>query len=125
MLGNRDAMGTLGVRDIKRARAFYQETLGLTPVATEGDQVVVYQAGATKILVYQSQFAGTNQATSLTWEVGSDLEKIVESLRSKGVGFEHYDFPGGTRQGDIHIIGKVRNAWFKDPDGNIHSLVAS
>ena len=51
-------------------------------------------------------------------------EDVVAALRVKGVRFEHYDFPGGTREGDVHIFGKIRNAWFKDPDGNILSIVS-
>jgi hypothetical protein len=58
----------------------------------------------------------------VTWLVGNDLERIVETLKSKGLSFEHYDMPQLTRQGDIHEGGGTRVAWFKDPDGNIHSI---
>jgi hypothetical protein len=74
------------------------------------------------IVVYPSQYAGTNQATALTWTVGDQLETMVETLKRKGVKFEHHDLPDTTRKGDIHDSGDVRNAWFKDPDGNIHAL---
>ena len=49
----------------------------------------------------------------------------MEALKSKGISFEHYDLPGTTRAGDIHVAGNTRVAWFKDPDGNIHSLVSA
>ena len=65
----------------------------------------------------------TNQATAATWEVDDELEGVVESLKSKGVTFEHYDMPGVTRDGDVHVTGKSRAAWFKDPDGNILAVV--
>jgi len=39
------------------------------------------------------------------------------------VTFERYDLPGTTREGDVHVTGELKVAWFKDPDGNIHSLV--
>jgi len=67
----------------------------------------------------QSQYAGTNQATSATWGVGDDLETIVGRLKAKGVPFEQYDLPNMTVDGDIHILGAFKAAWFKDPDGNI------
>jgi hypothetical protein len=41
----------------------------------------------------------------------------------KGVAFEHYDFPGVTREGDVHVMGPMKSAWFKDPDGNIIALM--
>jgi len=56
--------------------------------------------------------------------VGKDLEREVETLKGRGVRFEHYDMPGLTRQGDVHVAGDMKVAWFKDPDGNILSLVS-
>ena len=55
--------------------------------------------------------------------MGDSLDAIVRALTAKGVAFEHYDFPGTTRQGHVHVSGKTRVAWFKDPDGNILSIV--
>ena len=51
-----------------------------------------------------------------------DVEKAVEDLKTRGVAFEHYDMPDTTRVGDVHVSGRTRVAWFKDPDGNIHSI---
>lgn len=82
-----------------------------------------YRSGTSTILVYESQFAGTNRATSATWTVGDELETIVAALRANGVAFEHDDFPGNRREGDVHVAGNTRVAWFKDPDGNILSIV--
>jgi hypothetical protein len=64
-------------------------------------------------------FAGTNKATSATWAVGDEFDGIMKTLKSKGVVFEHYDLPGMTRQGDVHVAGEFKGAWLKDPDGNI------
>ena len=122
-LGSKDAAATIAVKEIGRARDFYEKTLGLKLVATEGSDVAVYQTGDSQVMVYVSQFAGTNQATALTWVVGGELEHLVDVLRDKGVRFEHYDLPDTTREGDIHVAGETRVAWFKDPDGNIISLV--
>ena len=122
MLGDNDAQATIAVKNLTAARKFYEGTLRLKPVHTEGDQAVAYKSGNSQVLVYQSQFAGTNKATSATWMVG-DVEGLVKDLKAKGVAFEHYDMPGITRKGDIHVAGKLKNAWFKDPDGNILALV--
>ena len=76
------------------------------------------------LLVYPSEYAGTNQATAATWAVGDDFEAIVQDLKTKGVPFEHYDdLPETTREGDVHAMGDLKGVWFKDPDGNILSLI--
>jgi len=125
MLGSKDATATVAVKDIAAAKRFYEEKLGLKAVGTEGHGVVNYKSGGSSLLVYESQFAGTNKATSVTWSVGGEFDGIMESLRSKGVSFEHYDgLPEVTRDGDVHRAGGMKLAWFKDPDGNIHHLIS-
>jgi catechol 2,3-dioxygenase-like lactoylglutathione lyase family enzyme len=123
MLGGKDAAATLAVSDLQRARGFYENTLGLEPLV-EVPESVLYRSGNAVVLVYPSEFAGTNEATAATWAVGDDFETIVQELKTKGVTFEHYDdLPGTTREGDVHVVGDLRGVWFKDPDGNILSLV--
>lgn len=116
-------MATIAVKDLKVARKFYEETLGLQPVRSEQRGVIGYKSGNSTILVYESRYAGTNKATAMTWVGGGELETIVSALKAKGVAFEHYDLPGTARKGDVHVAGKTRVAWFKDPDANILSLV--
>ena len=123
MLGNLDAVANLAVKNLDTAKKFYKDTVGLTPVAAEGDEVVVFKSGSSKLNVYRSQYTGTNQATAVSWNVGNHVDDVVRDLKAKGVKFEHYDLPGMTRQGDIHIAGHLRTAWFKDPDGNILNIV--
>ncbi len=123
MLNRKDALATIPVKSVAAARRFYGDVLGLTIEEQEEKGVFGLKSGATSILVYESEFAGTNKATAATWIVGQDLETIVSTLKARGATFEHYDFPGTTRSGDIHEAGKVRVAWLKDPDGNILSLV--
>jgi hypothetical protein len=77
------------------------------------------RSGNSTIVVYESQFAGTNKATSATWGVGKEMDSIVRNLKEAGIAFEHYDTPGLSREGDVHVAGKFKAAWFKDPDGNI------
>jgi catechol 2,3-dioxygenase-like lactoylglutathione lyase family enzyme len=124
MLRDTNVMATVAVRKIDVARRFYEDTLGLEVSATEGDAVRAYRSGESTLLVYESSFAGTNKATSATWIVGDELDGIVRALTAKGVTFEHYDLPDTTRQGDVHVSGKTRVAWFKDPDGNILSIAS-
>jgi catechol 2,3-dioxygenase-like lactoylglutathione lyase family enzyme len=122
MLADYDALATVAVKSLAAARKFYEAKLNFKVVHTEGDQAVTYQSGKSQLLVYQSQFAGTNRATAATWMV-KDVEALVKDLKAKGVSFEHYNMPGVTLKGDVHIAGKLKNAWFKDPDGNILALV--
>jgi catechol 2,3-dioxygenase-like lactoylglutathione lyase family enzyme len=122
MLKDKAVAATLAVSDLDRAREFYEQTLGLEDVE-ENPGAVTYRAGPSFLLVYPSEFAGTNQATGATWGVGEDFDAVVEDLRGKGVTFERYDLPDTTREGDIHVMGEMRAVWFKDPDGNILSLV--
>jgi catechol 2,3-dioxygenase-like lactoylglutathione lyase family enzyme len=122
MLGSKDAAATLAVSDLERARDFYENTLGLAPLQ-DLSGAMLYKSGNSVLLVYPSEYAGTNQATSVSWAVGDDFDAIVEDLRAKGVTFERYDdLPETTRDGDVHTIGEFKGVWLKDPDGNILNL---
>jgi hypothetical protein len=94
------------------------------PISTEGDEVITYRSGSSAINVYHSQYAGTNKATAVVWNVGDEIDAVVDRLKSKGVVFEHYDMPGLTVTGDVHVGGDMKVAWFKDPDGNILSVIS-
>jgi catechol 2,3-dioxygenase-like lactoylglutathione lyase family enzyme len=123
MLGKKDAIATVAVKDLETAKRFYEDKLGLEKGPDQSDQVSTYKTGSSSLVVYVSEFAGTNKATTVTWSVGGDFDEIVKSLQSKGVAFERYDgLPGVTREGDVHRVGDFKLAWFKDPDGNIHHL---
>jgi len=121
MLGKADATPMIAVKDLDRARTFYEGTLGLKTKDEMGDEVLTMKSGDTLINVYRSEFAGTNKATALTFQV-DDLEKEVRELKDKGIFFEHYDMPGLQQQGDVYVAEGFKTAWFKDPDGNILSL---
>jgi catechol 2,3-dioxygenase-like lactoylglutathione lyase family enzyme len=123
MLGNKDAVANIAVKNLDVATTFYQDTLGLQKVHVEGGELIVFKSGNSAINVYRSDYAGTNKATAVTWTVES-VEDEVQALKSKGVEFEHYDLPGLTREGDVHVGGDMKVAWFKDPDGNILNLVS-
>jgi catechol 2,3-dioxygenase-like lactoylglutathione lyase family enzyme len=121
MLSREKAYPTVAVKDMEVARKFYEGPLGLREVSTEGPDFVAYRTKDSMLFVYVSDFAGTNEATAVTWIV-ADAEKAVEDLKTQGVVFEHYDMPDTTREGDVHVSGGTKVAWFKDPDGNIHSI---
>ena len=122
MLGDKDAVANIAVKNLERARKFYEDTLGLTQIGSEGQEVIIFKSGNSLINVYQSQYAGTNKATAVTWVVGQDVEGFVQQLKAKGIAFEHYDMPGVTRNGDVHVADDMKVAWFKDPDGNILNI---
>ena len=125
-LAKTDAATMLAVKDLDRARRFYEGVLGLEKVDEEGDELVAYRSGKSTINVYRSEFAGTNKATAVTWQV-DDIDSVIRDLKAKGVAFEHYQVPGLRQQGDLSVSadgGDMKTAWFKDPDGNILSLYA-
>jgi catechol 2,3-dioxygenase-like lactoylglutathione lyase family enzyme len=123
MLGDNDAIATIPVRDIGVAREFYENTLGLMAGPSREEGVLSCKSGSTSVLVYESKYAGTNEATAATWAV-DDVDGTVRTLKEKGVSFEHYDLPDTTRRGDVHVSGEMKAAWFKDPDGNILAVVS-
>jgi catechol 2,3-dioxygenase-like lactoylglutathione lyase family enzyme len=120
MLKDKSSSAIVAVGAIDRARAFYQETLGLEVIDDSMGEVLVFRTGATSLIVYRSDFSGTNKANAVVWGVGDEIEEIVSTLKEKRVVFEHYD--GMELKGDIHVDGAMKMAWFKDPDGNILHL---
>jgi catechol 2,3-dioxygenase-like lactoylglutathione lyase family enzyme len=121
MLNDNEAIATVAVKNLETAKRFYEGTLGLTKVM-ENAEVLTFRSGKSTLFVYRSQYAGTNKATAVTF-VAEEVDELVRTLKGRGVTFEHYDLPQMTRQGDVHVAGTMRTAWFKDPDGNIFSLV--
>ena len=121
MIGKSDATPMIAVKDLDRARKFYEETLGLKEVDDFGEGFML-KSGDTKVTVYRSEFAGTNKATALTFDV-EDLESEVDDLKGKGVSLEHYELPGLERQGDLYGAAGMKTAWFTEPDGNSLSWI--
>jgi catechol 2,3-dioxygenase-like lactoylglutathione lyase family enzyme len=118
MLKDAPVHTTIPVKDLEEAKKFYGETMGLEQVK-EDSGGVVYRSGGSEIFVYVSSNAGTNQGTCASWKLDNPQE-AVEALKAKGVNFEHYDdMEGVTREGEVHIMGSHKAAWFKDPSGNI------
>ena len=118
MLKDHDSSAIVAVADLDRARDFYGSILGLD-LAEDGEEgVLTYQTGRTRLVVYQSDYAGTNRANAVVWGVGGDLDAIVAALEAKGAAFEHYP-DIGRLEGNVHRAGDAKLVWLKDPDGNI------
>ena len=124
MIADKDAIAMIAVKDLAAAGKFYEDVLGLEKLESPEEQVLIFRSGSTRLNVYQSQYAGTNKATTVMWNVGSDIEAVAAKLKAKDVKFEHYDMPGLRLEGDIHVGGHMKVAWFRDADGNILSIVS-
>ena len=123
MLNNGKVTANIPAADLDRVRAFYADTLGLTPTSELPGGVLMYQtAGGTAFTVYQTEFAGQAGHTIANWNV-DDIETEVRDLKAKGVHFEQYDMPGVEWQGGVATMaGMGKAAWFKDSEGNILCL---
>ena len=119
MLRDKDSAAIVAVKDIERAKRFYRDVLELELIK-ESEQVLQFRTGNTALVVYLSEFAGTNQANAVVWGVGDDIDAIVHRLHEKGVRFEQYE--GMDYADGIHRAGEFAMVWFKDPDGNILHL---
>jgi catechol-2,3-dioxygenase len=81
MLGTKDVAATIAVKNIEAAKKFYGETLGLKLLPGDMPDVLTYQSGRASVVVYKSEFAATNRATSATWSVGAAFDEIIKALR--------------------------------------------
>ncbi|WP_116950347.1 VOC family protein [Jiangella endophytica] len=119
MLNDYPVYATIATGDLARARAFYEQTLGFGPEMEDATAGILYRSGASRFLLYASEFAGGPPQTVATWMV-DDVDATVAELAGRGVTFEQYDLPGlKTDEHGIAEFGPFRGAWFKDPDGNI------
>jgi catechol 2,3-dioxygenase-like lactoylglutathione lyase family enzyme len=125
MLSSYPPVPTLATSDLTKARTFYQDTLGLK-VDRDGTGGVSYICGGGTLFVYESSYAGTNKATSVTFEVPtSEFDGEVDALRAKGIEFMTFDFEGAEwKDGVASMGGEIKAVWFTDPDGNILNLSA-
>jgi catechol 2,3-dioxygenase-like lactoylglutathione lyase family enzyme len=120
MLCESHAYPTIPARDLARARKFYEESLGFEPMEVHSDGVF-YDANHSLFFLYQSGYAGTNQATACSFDV-KDIKSAVQELRAKGVRFEEYDMPQIRTVEGIASYEGGSSAWFKDSEGNILAL---
>jgi catechol 2,3-dioxygenase-like lactoylglutathione lyase family enzyme len=121
MLKDRKCAATIPAADMDRAMAWYRDKLGLEPADKSPAGARYECADGTLFELYPSQFAGTGQHTVMGWE-SPDFDKDMEELRSGGVTFEEYDFPGLKTENGVAEMEGERACWFKDSEGNILSL---
>jgi extradiol dioxygenase family protein len=119
LLKDRPSSAIVAVADLDRARDFYAETLGLDSTAEAEEGVLTFRTGDTQLVVYESEFAGTNKANAVVWNAGEDFDAIAEQLREQGVAFEVYPDLGMDIVDGVHRSRGFKGVWFKDPDGNI------
>ena len=112
----------LPVQDLERARAFYEEKLGLE-AAEERPGGLLYRCGGTEFALFESAGAATGDHTQMGWEV-EDIEAVVDELRGRGVVFEEYDLPGLKTVDGVAEFDGVRVAWLKDSEGNLLAINA-
>ena len=121
MLSNTTAFSGYSTNDIPKAKAFYGETLGLNVTEENGMLTMKFPNGHT-VLIYPKDDHEPATYTALNFEV-DDIDSAVDDLVAKGVTFERYpDFPGQDERGIMRDQGPPI-AWFKDPAGNILSLI--
>ena len=124
MLGDKRVMTAIPVRNVERARGFYEGVLGLRFAGgPRDDGSFEYECGAgTALFTYPTEEnAGRSPATLAAWQV-DDLHATVEALRDHKVVLEEYDTPRMKTQEGIARLARGRTTWFKDPDGNILNI---
>jgi len=113
---------TLPTKDLATARTFYEDVLGLSVSIEYEGEMVLYNSGAGKVLLYRSAFAGSNQATAAGWQ-DADIADTIADLRTKGVQFDTFEMDGITWEDGVATMPDgSKNVWFRDPDGNILSV---
>ena len=120
MLSNSPIIPTLPAADLDRARAWYEEKLGLK-ASQERSDGLMYDCGGTQFLLYPTSFAGTAQNTLAGWRV-EDIQAEMADLRTRGVVFEEYDFPGLKTVDGVADFEGGKGSWFKDSEGNTLAL---
>jgi len=121
VLAHSEVHANVPAADLKRARAFYVDKLGLSPLAEDEQTVRFSTPSCSWFQLYETSFAGTGKHTIAQWDV-DDLSAVVHRLSEAGVTFEHYDMPGVTWDGEIADVGGQRTAWFTDSEGNVMCL---
>ena len=123
MFANTKAFSGFSVNDMQKAKDFYSEVLGLKTVDTPMGVLQLDIAGGNKIIIYPKPNHTPATFTVLNFPV-DDIEKAVDTLIQKGVTFEQYEGQIKTdEKGICRSSGGPNIAWFKDPAGNILSVL--
>ena len=117
MLSTASVTTMLSVKDIDRARAFYEGCLGLAPGGFKPDGKFVYSVGGTTLALFPKPDGTKADHTAISFQV-NDIAASIEQLERSGVVFEDYDFPGLKTVNHVCVLGAEKAAWFKDTEGN-------
>ena len=120
MLQTKSAFSSFSVNDLKQAKDFYAQTLGLK--VKESEMGLEIHPGDTDVFIYPKPNHTPAGFTVLNFLV-DDIDKAVDDLQQKGVRFEQYAGEIKTNEKGIHRNGGPSIAWFKDPAGNILSVL--
>ena len=122
MLTSAHVNAALPAQDLDRAKAFYRDKLGLQPFEDDGSNVRFRVADGSEFNVFRTSGAPSGTHTQMAFVV-EDIAGEVKDLKSRGVKFEDYDFPGLKTKDSIAEAGDAKAAWFKDSEGNMLSIV--
>ncbi|MDR7129490.1 catechol 2,3-dioxygenase-like lactoylglutathione lyase family enzyme [Algoriphagus sp. 4150] len=123
MLQNADVFSSYSVDDIPKAKSFYQDTLGLHVAEDEMGFISLHLSGGGNVVIYPKPNHTPATFTVLNFSV-DDIDRTVDELIMKGVKFEQYPDPIQTdEKGICRKGGGPLIAWFKDPAGNILSVL--
>ncbi|MEP6609558.1 MAG: VOC family protein [Burkholderiaceae bacterium] len=111
----------LPVKDLSRARRFYEQALQLETVGAQPDGKFVYQCGGTQIALFPKAEGTKAEHTAVSFRV-DDIRTAIDELKGRGVVFADYDFPGLKTVEHVCVLGAEKAAWFTDPEGNILCL---
>jgi len=117
MLSESSVTTMLPVKDMVRARAFYEGSLGLKPGGFRPDGKFVYQVGGSTLALFPKPEGTKADHTAISFRV-DDIAASIEVLRRAGVVFEDYDFPELKTVNHVCVLGAEKAAWFKDTEGN-------
>jgi catechol 2,3-dioxygenase-like lactoylglutathione lyase family enzyme len=117
LISNAAVTTMLPVKDLQRAREFYERRLGFAAGQEKPDGKVVYEVGGTRLALFPKPDGTKAEHTAVSFEV-PDIEAAIRDLQSRGVRFENYDFPGLKTENHVCVLGAEKAAWFMDPEGN-------
>ncbi len=117
MLSQSAVTTMLPVMDLARARAFYEECLGLQPGELRPDGKFVYRVGGSALALFPRPGGTKAEHTAISFQV-ADIAESIRELKSRGVVFEDYDFPDFKTVDHVCVLGAEKAAWFKDTEGN-------
>jgi catechol 2,3-dioxygenase-like lactoylglutathione lyase family enzyme len=120
MLESSKAFSSFAVNNLQKAKQFYAETLGIK--VKESKEGLELHPGSTDVFIYPKADHKPATFTVLNFLV-DDIEAAVDELKQKGVRFEQYEGEIKTNEKGIHRNGGPTIAWFKDPAGNILSVI--